>query len=321
MNHYNDVDKASKNWHRQLDGYFDTLKSGFVEHGMTNIFQKILELPMDNIQRTLSSASVMPGDFLQGFKQNGLHATAEKYLSVPGIGYTRESQEQYLQGIRLWSDYQNALNDFNNACSRVGVQAMEYLRERMIQLGEKDKGITSLRQIYDLWVDANEQAYAEFFYSEEYTCLYGALVNSLMHYKQHNQRMINEFLATMNIPTQQGVNTVKERQQDLRRGLHSVKQQLKRDNEQIRQLADQFELLRNQIKELNLSVGIGGAESESNQLSAGGFTNKKNVRAKNAAAKTKNKTTKPRTRSAKVAARKTRNRSAAKRVSDQISES
>ncbi len=336
MDNYNGVDKTSKNWQRQLDGYFDALKSGFAAHGMTNIFQKILELPMDNIQRTLSSASVMPGDFLQGFKNNGLHATTEKYLSVPGIGYTRESQEQYLKGIRLRTDYQNALNDFNNAYSRVGVQAMEKLRQQMVRLGEEDKSITSLRQIYDLWVDANEQAYADFFYSEEYPRLYGALVNSLMHYKQHNQRTVNELLAAMNIPTQQGVNTVKEKQQDLRRGLQSVRQQLKQDNERLQRLTHQFELLRKEVKELSLSLTTGAAENIGDQLSAGGVANKKDVSAKPATAQSKKKVTKKasakktakasakktagqRTRSGKVSAGKTPKKSTDKRASERIS--
>jgi len=225
---------------------------------------------------------------------------------------------------------QYALNDFNNAYSRVGVQAMEKLRQQMFRLGEQDKSITSLRQIYDLWVDASEQAYADFFYSEEYPRLYGALVNSLMHYKRHNQQTVNELLATMNIPTQQGVNTVKERQQDLRRELHSVRQQLKQDNARYQRLAEQFERLQKEVKELNLLAKTGGAERTGDRLSAGGGANKKDASTKAVTAQSKKKTAKKasvkktvrqRTRSGKVSTGKTRKRSADKRASERISKS
>jgi len=44
---------------------------------------------------------------------------------------------------------------------------MEKLQQQMFRLGEQDKSITSLIQIYDLWVEAREKAYDVFFYREE----------------------------------------------------------------------------------------------------------------------------------------------------------
>ncbi|MCG8378759.1 MAG: class III poly(R)-hydroxyalkanoic acid synthase subunit PhaE [Proteobacteria bacterium] len=261
INKYNTLDKSSEDWRARLESYFNEFATMFSGRGneASNVFKQMLgtwhQLPMDTIQRTMSSASLMPGDFLQGLKNDALNAATEKYLSVPGIGYTRESQEAYLNGIRLWTDYQNALNDFNSANSRVGIQALEQLQKKIFALAEEGKEITSLRQIYDLWVDANEDAYAKFAYSKEYRKLYGELVNRLMKYKQYNQQIIDESLAAMNIPTRRGFDTLKERQQELRRTLFITKQTLKNHEKQVQELKNKIESLESEVaKKQSVSV-------------------------------------------------------------------
>ncbi len=69
------------------------------------------ELPMDNWQRTASVMSGMPGDVLQPFKSLTLHQQMvpmrehmNKFLSVPGVGYSREHQEQYQKFHQLLLD-------------------------------------------------------------------------------------------------------------------------------------------------------------------------------------------------------------------------
>ncbi len=296
MNNYNDLDKTAKDWQQQLDAYFNDMKTFFSGHqpDASNVFKQMLgawqQLPMDTIQRTFSSASLMPGDFLQEFKNDSLHAAAEKYLSVPGIGYTRESQEQHLNGIRLWSEYQKASNEFNTANSRVGVKALEQLKIKIFKLAEENNNISSLREIYDLWVDANEDAYAEFVNSDEYTHLYGAMVNSLMKFKQHNQKTVDESLSALNIPTQKGVDTVKQRQQELRRELFVTRIKLKNDHEQIAQLNKEISVLKEEVKKLKGGAKFKIQEKKSTKTSVKKTEKKKDVANKSDVVKSKDKT-------------------------------
>ena len=302
MNNYNELDKTAKGWQQQLDTYFNDMKTFFsgYQPDASNVFKQMLgawqQLPMDTIQRTFSSASLMPGDFLQEFKNDSLHAAAEKYLSVPGVGYTRESQEQHLKGIRLWSEYQKASNEFNTANSRVGVKALEQLKIKIFKFAEEDKKISSLREIYDLWVDANEDAYAEFVYSDEYTHLYGAMVNSLMKFKQHNQKTVDESLSALNIPTQKGVDTVKQRQQELRRELFVTRQKLKNDHEQIKQLNKAIGILKEEVKKLKSGAKSKSQEKKSTESPVKKSEKKKDATKKSDAVKSKNKTVKKATR-------------------------
>ena len=286
MNQYNNLDKTSKDWQRQLETCFNQMKTIFSAQGLSGLLQQIPGSPMGGIHS--APASWMPGDFLQSIKNTILQPAAEKYLSVPGLGYTRESQEQSLKSIRLWSKYQSALQDFNNASSRIAFQALEKLRETITQLGQQDKNISSLRQIYDLWIDANESAYAEFIGSKEYPPLYGALVNSLAEYQRHTQQIVDQLLEAMNIPTQKEIDTLKKRQQELRREIHPAGRQTKPDDRQIKQLAHRLEQLTGRLEAIESAAKSGAVEAKSNPSSPRADTNKKD--SKNAPPKRKKKT-------------------------------
>ena len=133
----------------------------------------------------------------------------------PGLGYTRESQEQIQESIRLWSHYQQVAQEYNTALSKVGLDALDEMRAEILSIAEKGEKITSLRQIYDIWVNSNEKAYSRFVYTKEYSELYGRMTNALMAVKRHGGILVDEMLAAMNMPTRKGINTMQEKQRDL----------------------------------------------------------------------------------------------------------
>jgi polyhydroxyalkanoate synthase subunit PhaE len=222
LNNINDLNKISGDWLSALNTQFEEIKkiltsSINTNHTMHDIFGAWQLLPMDTLQRTFSSASVMPGDFFEDLKPENLQNVTDRFLSIPGVGYTRESQEQIQGGIKLWADYQKAYGEYNNNMYKVAVNALDAMRLKIIQMSEQGHEINSLREIYDLWVDCNEEAYAEFAFSEEFSELYGRLTNTLMAVKQHGRNVVDEGLSAMNMPTRRGINTMQKRQQEMRR--------------------------------------------------------------------------------------------------------
>jgi Poly(R)-hydroxyalkanoic acid synthase subunit (PHA_synth_III_E). len=99
-----------------------------------------------------------------------------------------------------------------------------------------------LREIYDLWVDCNEKAYAELVYTDKYSELYGRLSNSLLAVKQHQGKAMDKILAKMNIPTRQGMKSVLKRVQEMKRA------QSKSDTK-ITNLENELQALRELIKD------------------------------------------------------------------------
>ena len=240
------INQATDDWQKYLNEQFESIKKIYSDsHGGMNetvqgMFGAWQLLPMDTFHRTFSSTSLMPGDFLQDFKTNNFHEVTDKFLSVPGIGYTRESQEQVQEGIRLWNDYQRTANEYIHAISKVGLDALEAMRLRILEMAEKGEVINSLRGIYDLWVDSNEKAYAAYVYTDEYSEIYGRMTNALMAVKKHSRNTVDEMLASLNMPTRKTINTMLERQQELRREHISAIQKIKQLEKEQQELRKMF---------------------------------------------------------------------------------
>ncbi len=242
LNNVNEYNKATGDWQTALNTQFEEMKRLFQSqqadstqamHGMWGAWQ---QLPLDTLQRTFSSASLMPGDFLADLKPDALESVTDKFLSIPGVGYTRESQEQAQEGIRLWNEYQKNSRDYNVAMTKVSVDALEEMRKRIIKLAEEGEEINSLREIYDLWVDCNEDAYAAYTATEEFSVLYGRLTNSLMAVKHHGRNVVDELLGGLNMPTRRGMNTLQKRQQEMRRDAKEMSRRITDLQDQIRDL-------------------------------------------------------------------------------------
>ncbi len=91
---------------------------------------------------------------------------------------------------------------------------------------ERQEAIDTLQALFDLWVDACEEAYAERVFSEEYARVHGQLVNSLMAVKKQGQALVDETLGMFNVPTKEDISTMQEGFQDLRRELRALRSQL-----------------------------------------------------------------------------------------------
>ncbi len=223
----NTISESSENWEEALTRQFDELKNFFITtdngqkamHGMLSAWNL---LPMDTLQRTFSSGSIMPGDILEDLKPETLEEVTDKFLSIPGVGYSRELQEQVQIGIKLGNNYQKTLREYTNSMHRVSIRALDRMRDKIIAMAADGKEFNSMREIYDLWVDCNEEAYADYVFTDEFSELYGKLTNSLMEVKQHGRNMVDEVLGGMNMPTRRGMNSVHKRQQELRREYKEV---------------------------------------------------------------------------------------------------
>ncbi|RKZ47477.1 MAG: hypothetical protein DRQ58_06590 [Gammaproteobacteria bacterium] len=204
------VTQQSEDWQTALNNQFESMKSMF--EGMTA-----------NMNGGFTNVPGMT-DVLTGGLNDKYFETAEmtsmldKLLSIPGVGPDREKQAQMQEGIKLFNEYQQVSNKYNAEMSKVGVAGLELMRTRIIEMAEKGETIDSLRQIYDLWVDCNEEKYAESVNTDEYSRLYGRLTNAMLAVKQHNGKAMDEVLTKLNIPTRQGMNSVMKRVQEMKRG-------------------------------------------------------------------------------------------------------
>ena len=184
----------------------------------------VWQLPADTWQRTQSLFSISPG------------------MAVPG--HSQEIQDRIRAGARLWDEYQHALQDYRASLSSITVAAINRLHERILALGAAGKGLTSLRQIFDLWIECSEAAWAEAVFTEEYGRRYGRLVNALLAFKCHAQGLAEEGLAAANMPTRQGLDSVRRSQRDLKREMRAAAAQGMANAESLSQIRSELESLR-----------------------------------------------------------------------------
>ncbi len=197
------------------------------------------ELPLDAWRQAVSALLPIPGDVLKSAKQADavrvrveLKDKRDRLLSIPGIGYTRELQEQYQQLWRRVADYVEALQNYDLAFVRLGRRSIENFRKRLDAAAARAP-IDSLRQLYDLWVDACEEVYVEYVLSDEYAALYGRLVNALSAVKQQSSVLLDDMLEGMNLPTRREIDTMHRRIHETRRENRTLRADLERLNERL----------------------------------------------------------------------------------------
>jgi class III poly(R)-hydroxyalkanoic acid synthase PhaE subunit len=211
-------------------------------------------LPLDTWRRTFSSASVFPGDFLEQVKVDSwtqatedLHRHLERFLSVPGLGYTREWQEQGQELARLGLNYQRALQEYAALFRQLNADVLERLQRKLGELTAANQPITTLRGLYDVWVDCSEAAYLDLVSTDAYAESYGKMVNALMALKRHGRNMVDEGAGALGLPTRHDLSTLQRRHQELRRelaGLRTQRDQSTSAGEQIAALQEEMASLR-----------------------------------------------------------------------------
>ena len=121
-------------------------------------------------------------------------------LGMPTFGFAREHQER-LQGLgRAQLDWQQALGAYHALLGKVSKDAFSRFESKLIDREEPGRQIGSVRALFDLWVDAAEEAYAEAALSVEYRHVYGTLVNAQMRMRNAMQSIIEQSATSAGLP-------------------------------------------------------------------------------------------------------------------------
>ncbi|MEI6414084.1 MAG: class III poly(R)-hydroxyalkanoic acid synthase subunit PhaE [Pseudomonadota bacterium] len=216
-------------------------------------------LPMDTWQRVTSACSMMPGELEKIFRgmnaAEGPGGVLNQMLSTPTLGYTRESQEEVQRWSRLWLEYGTAMRDFaDNVLAKITQRAGDLLGSKLAELGQQGKTPDTLRAFYDLWVDCGELAYAETAATPEFNGAQARLLNTLMAVKKQEQKMMDELLGTLNLPTRRELNTSHQKLHQLRQQVWRLQEKL--DESGIRELREEIVALRREVETLRTGEEI-----------------------------------------------------------------
>jgi class III poly(R)-hydroxyalkanoic acid synthase PhaE subunit len=156
------------------------------------------------------SASFAP--FLAQAKSEGM-----SWLNVPAFGYAREHQEHYQKMAAAFVEYQDAVNRYNGLILKASQRSFGIFEDKLAARDEPGRQIDSPRALYDLWVDAAEEAYAEIALSDEFRSVYGDVVNAQMRVRSHVQAEVERIGTDLGMPTRTELNSVHKRLHEMRR--------------------------------------------------------------------------------------------------------
>lgn len=188
---------------------FTQLFQGLAGDGARNLEQMFANMPN-------------PADALKGELKN--------LLGMPAFGFQREQQERAQQLIAAQIEQQDAMTAYNAQMLRASKLSFERLELKLAEREEPGRQLESLRAVYDLWIDAAEEAYAEVALSAEFRSAYGNLVNKQMRVRQMMQAEVERHTGQVGMPTRSELNSVHQRVQEMRRRIRDLEDRLEEIN-------------------------------------------------------------------------------------------
>ena len=181
----------------------------------------------------LDAMKSMQGQGLKGFEQ--LAAEAQRMagpardemmasMSLPAFGYTREQQERTQAFARASVELQERSAAYNALMLKASQRAFERMERKLAERSEPGREVGTLRGVYDLWIDAAEEGYAEVALSPEFRTAYGELVNAQMRVKKLVNAEIERSTQGVGMPTRTEIDAVHARLADLRRRLAQLEE-------------------------------------------------------------------------------------------------
>jgi len=147
----------------------------------------------------------------------------------PALGLTRERQQAMQRLGRLTTQYWQAQ-------LRLAAQWGEVVRDALSLMGERfasklvaGEQFTSPKQLYDLWIECGEAAFARMAHSVEYAHTQGELTNTLSQLRTEQRKLVESVAKELDLPTREELNSVHRRLKDMKVQLRALESQVERE--------------------------------------------------------------------------------------------
>lgn len=178
----------------------------------------------------------MRGPGMQGFEQwleqvrpwlDGMRGEGLSWLRTPTFGFAREHQQRWQQLALAMADYQQCTQAYDELMRRATQDAFEIFEDKLREHEAPGQQVQSARALFDLWVDAAEDAYAKIALSEAFRDAYGRLVDAQMRVRAGVQREVEQATALLGMPTRTELDGAHRKIVELERQLRRLRDELK----------------------------------------------------------------------------------------------
>jgi len=152
------------------------------------------------------------------------------WLNLPAVGFTREHQQRLKALAQAQWQVQQAGQAYNELLLAASQSAFERFERKLEEHAENgQQPFQTPRALFDVWVDAAEQAYAEVALSEDYRRAYAELANAQMRLRGGIQREIEQVCAQLGMPTRSELDSAHRKIVELERALRQLQERGERE--------------------------------------------------------------------------------------------
>ena len=156
--------------------------------------------------------------FLDAWKREGL-----SWLGIPAFGFAREQQERWQALAAAQLDYQDRSSAYNALMLKSAQRAYEVFEDKLAARAQPGAQLKSARALFDLWIDAAEEAYGEIALSPEFREVYGKLVDAQMRVRAGVQHQVEQAAAQLGMPTRTEVDAAHRKIAELERQVRRLR--------------------------------------------------------------------------------------------------
>ena len=146
--------------------------------------------------------------------------------NMPAFGLGREHQERWQELGKAQMEFQQAMSGYNAQLMECGKRAFAKFEDKLAERSEPGRQIDSTRALFDLWIDAAEEAWGEVAMTPEFRTAYGNLVNAQSRVRAGIQGEVERSTGQFGMPTRTEVNSSHKKVTQLERELRDLKQRL-----------------------------------------------------------------------------------------------
>jgi polyhydroxyalkanoate synthase subunit PhaE len=135
-------------------------------------------------------------------------------LALP-LGLMREHEQAWRDLAAAQAEYKRIETELLAMIHRVQLDALALLEKR-IRERRASEPLKSVRELYDLWIEAGEQVFAELAHSPAYCRTQAAFANAGTEFRLKQQAVLERALKTFDLPTRAELNSVHRQLRELR---------------------------------------------------------------------------------------------------------
>lgn len=151
------------------------------------------------------------------------------WLSTPTFGLAREAQERQQKLARALAGQAEAERAYQALLLKASQLALAKFEGKLAERDAPGRQVRSGRELYDLWIDAAEEGYAEVAMSPEFRVAYADMVGGQMKVRQAIQREVELLSGQFGMPTRSEIDAAHRRIADLSRRLAALEERVAGD--------------------------------------------------------------------------------------------